>query len=62
MLGHLLNLIPFPSKVFKKLAWQLNGIPLHTIEARHSRLMHIGKNMVQAMSEFMKKCGYLVMG
>ena len=53
--GHVLQHIPFPAKVFHKLAGQFHGVPFHAADARYIALIHLREQVVQAVSKFMKQ-------
>ena len=59
---HVFKHIPFPAKILHELARKLYGVPLHAADARNVALVNLGQHVVQAMAEFMKQGGHVIMG
>ena len=58
---HVFEDIPLPAEVLHELARQLHGVPLDAADARDIALVDLGQHVVQAMAEFVKQRGDVVM-
>ena len=57
---HVAQHIPLPAEVLHELARQFDGVPFDAADARHIEFLDLGQEVVQAVPEFVKQGGNVV--